>query len=39
MNVVFERFFSFLSRNAVNADRYFQIPAEKVIEVGAQIDL
>ena len=39
MNVIFERFFSFLSRNAVNADRYFQIPAEKVIEVGAQIDL
>ena len=39
MNVVFERFFSFLSRNAVNADRYFQIPSEQVIEVGAQIDL
>lgn len=37
--VVLERLFSFLMRNAVNADRYFQIPPEKVIEVGAQIDL
>jgi KUP system potassium uptake protein len=39
MPVFLEKLFSFLSRNAVNADRYFQIPPEKVIEVGAQIDL
>ncbi|MBI1947626.1 MAG: KUP/HAK/KT family potassium transporter [Deltaproteobacteria bacterium] len=39
MPLVLEMLFSFLVRNAVNADRYFQIPPEKVIEVGAQIDL
>jgi K+ transporter len=39
MGVVLETFFAFLSRNAVNADRYFRIPHNKVIEVGAQIDL
>lgn len=39
MGVVIEGFFSFLQRNAVNADRYFRIPASQVIEVGAQIDL
>jgi KUP system potassium uptake protein len=39
MGVVLESFFGFLSRNAVNADRYFRIPHSQVIEVGAQIDL
>jgi two-component system sensor histidine kinase KdpD len=39
MNVFLERFFGFLSRNAVNADRWFRIPHAQVIEVGAQIDL
>ncbi len=39
MGVVLESFFGFLSRNAVNADRYFRIPHTQVIEVGAQIDL
>ena len=39
MGVLIESFFSFLQRNAVNADRYFRIPSSKVIEVGAQIDL
>ncbi len=39
MNVFLERCFGFLSRNAVNADRHFQIPYTQVIEVGAQIDL
>jgi KUP system potassium uptake protein len=39
MPVLLEAVFSFLSRNAVNADRYFRIPPERVIEVGAQIDL
>jgi KUP system potassium uptake protein len=39
MGVVLESVFGFLSRNAVNADRYFRIPHSQVIEVGAQIDL
>jgi KUP system potassium uptake protein len=39
MPQLLEAIFSFLSRNAVNADRYFKIPPELVIEVGAQIDL
>ena len=39
MGVLLESFFGFLSRNAVNADRYFRIPHSQVIEVGAQIDL
>ncbi|HEY4223406.1 MAG TPA: KUP/HAK/KT family potassium transporter, partial [Myxococcota bacterium] len=39
MGMVLESFFGFLSRNAVNADRYFRIPHTQVIEVGAQIDL
>jgi KUP system potassium uptake protein len=39
MGVVLESVFAFLSRNAINADRYFRIPHNKVIEVGAQIDL
>jgi KUP system potassium uptake protein len=39
MGIVLESFFGFLSRNAVNADRYFRIPHSQVIEVGAQIDL
>jgi len=36
---VFESLFGFLTRNAVNADRYFRIPHPSVVEVGAQIDL
>jgi KUP system potassium uptake protein len=39
MGVIIESLFSFLQRNAVNADRYFRIPPSQVIEVGAQIDL
>jgi KUP system potassium uptake protein len=39
MGAVMERFFSFLQRNAVKVDRYFQIPPEQVIEIGTQIDL
>jgi KUP system potassium uptake protein len=39
MPVVLEAIFGFLQRNSVNADRYFHIPSEQVIEVGQQIDL
>ena len=39
MSVLTETAFAFLSRNAANADRYFNIPHNQVIEVGAQIDL
>lgn len=34
-----EELFAFMSRNAVNATRYFGIPPERVVEVGMQIDL
>ena len=34
-----EELFAFMSRNAVNATRYFDIPPERVVEVGMQIDL
>jgi KUP system potassium uptake protein len=39
MPVFLESLFGFLQRNSVNADRYFNIPAEQVIEVGQQVDL
>ncbi len=39
MGTMLESLFGFLSRNAVNADRYFRIPHTQVIEIGAQIDL
>ena len=39
MGSILEGLFGFLQRNAVNADRYFRIPPEQVVEVGAQIDL
>jgi KUP system potassium uptake protein len=31
--------FSFLTRNASPATRFFQIPADRVMEIGAQIEL
>ncbi|WP_394849298.1 KUP/HAK/KT family potassium transporter [Pendulispora brunnea] len=34
-----ERIFGYLQRNAVSADRHFQIPADQVIEIGIQLDL
>jgi KUP system potassium uptake protein len=34
-----EALFAFLSRNAVNATRYYRIPPERVVELGMQIDL
>jgi len=39
MGVVAEKFFGFLNKNATNADSYFQIPHEQVIEVGTFVDL
>jgi KUP system potassium uptake protein len=39
MGVLPEKVFGFLNRNATNADRYFQIPNEQVIEVGTLVDL
>jgi KUP system potassium uptake protein len=39
MGVLPEKLFGFLSRNATNADRYFQIPNGQVIEVGTLVDL
>ncbi len=39
MGVVPEKFFGFLNRNATNADSYFKIPPEQVIEVGTFVDL
>ena len=34
-----ERLFAFLTRNSQTASRYFGIPAERVVEIGMQIDL
>jgi KUP system potassium uptake protein len=34
-----ERLFSFMSRNAMRATAFYQIPAEQVFEVGAQVEL
>jgi KUP system potassium uptake protein len=34
-----ESLFAFLSRNSRNATLYFDIPAERVVELGSQIDL
>jgi KUP system potassium uptake protein len=39
MGPLSEAFFGFLNRNATNADRYFNIPPEQVIEVGTLVDL
>jgi KUP system potassium uptake protein len=34
-----EAIFAFLSRNAMNATRFFKIPHEQVVEVGARVEL
>ena len=34
-----ETLFAFLSKNSLNATRYFCIPPERVVEIGMQIDL
>ena len=39
MGPIAEQYFGFLNRNATNADRYFNIPPEQVIEVGTLVDL
>ncbi len=39
MGVFAESLFSYLQRNAVQADQNFQIPARQVIEIGLQLDL
>jgi KUP system potassium uptake protein len=39
MNRFQERLFAFLSRNALSATAYFQIPPERVVELGMQLDL
>ncbi len=39
MGPLVEGYFGFLNRNATNADRYFNIPPEQVIEVGTLVDL
>lgn len=39
MGPIAESFFAFLQRNAVPADRYFQLPFRQVVEIGTQMDL
>ncbi len=39
MNAVAEKLFAFLSRNAPTATSYFSIPADRVVEIGFQLDL
>jgi KUP system potassium uptake protein len=34
-----ERIFAMLSRNALGATRYFNLPPERVVELGAQVEL
>lgn len=34
-----ERLFAFMSRNARNATDFFRLPADRVVEVGAQVEL
>ncbi len=34
-----ERLFAFLSRNALDAARFFSLPPERVIEVGIPVEL
>ncbi len=34
-----EAVFAFLSRNAMDATRFFKIPPEQVVEIGAQVEL
>ena len=34
-----ELLFAFLSKNSLNATRYFCIPPQRVVEIGMQIDL
>ena len=34
-----ERLFSFMSRNSQQATAYFRIPADRVIEVGSQVEI
>jgi KUP system potassium uptake protein len=34
-----ERLFAFMSRNALRATAFFQIPSTQVFEVGAQVEL
>jgi KUP system potassium uptake protein len=34
-----EQLFSFLSRNAQSAARYFCLPPRRVVEIGVQVDL
>jgi K+ transporter len=31
--------FSFMSRNATNAARFFHLPAEQCLEIGLQIEI
>jgi KUP system potassium uptake protein len=39
MNMHQERLFALMTRNALQASRYFGIPPERVVEIGIQVDL
>ena len=34
-----EELFAFMTRNAVSASDYFQIPPKRVVELGTQVEL
>jgi KUP system potassium uptake protein len=34
-----EALFSFLSRNAMDATRFFKIPPDQVVEIGSRVEL
>jgi KUP system potassium uptake protein len=39
MNRISENLFSFMSRNATSATAFFNLPHERVVEIGIQLDL
>jgi len=34
-----EKLYAFMTRNAVSASSYFQIPPKRVVELGTQVEL
>ncbi len=34
-----EKLYAFMTRNAVSASEYFQIPPKRVVELGTQVEL
>ena len=39
MSIWREKLYAFMTRNAVSASDYFQIPPKRVVELGTQVEL